>query len=88
MRIFYGWFIVAASVLMLGYHSTMFVYGLTAFFTPIAASTGGYYPIWYIYAGLTALGTLAMLLLPKPALEKYDTEAGEAEVKKKLNIKG
>lgn len=36
MGIFFGWYIVAASVLLTGYHSAIFVYGLTAFLTPIA----------------------------------------------------
>jgi MFS family permease len=41
--IFFGWYIVAASILLTGYHSAMFVYGLTAFLTPIATTTGWTY---------------------------------------------
>ena len=43
MGLFFGWYIVAASVLLTGYHSTIFVYGLTAFLTPIASTTGWTY---------------------------------------------
>lgn len=41
--IFFGWYIVAASILLTGYHSVMFVYGLTAFMTPIANTLGWTY---------------------------------------------
>ena len=41
--IFFGWYIVAASVLLTGYHSAIFVYGLTAFLTPIATTAGWTY---------------------------------------------
>ena len=43
MTIFFGWYIVAAAVVLTGYHSSMFVYGLTAFITPIAATAGWTY---------------------------------------------
>ena len=43
MSLFYGWFIVAAAVVLTGYNSAMFVYGLTAFMTPIAATSGWSY---------------------------------------------
>ena len=43
MGLFFGWYIVAASVLLTGYHSAIFVYGLTAFLTPIASTTAWTY---------------------------------------------
>ena len=43
MGIFFGWYIVAASVLLVGYHSAIFVYGFTAFLTPIAGSASWTY---------------------------------------------
>jgi len=41
--IFFGWFIVAASVVLTGYNSAMFVYGLTAFITPMTVTSGWSY---------------------------------------------
>ena len=39
-------------------------------------ATGSFFPIWYIYAGLTALGTLALLMLPEqPAAAPAGSEA-------------
>ena len=43
MNLFFGWFIVAAAVILTGYNSAMFVYGLTAFMTPIALTSGWNY---------------------------------------------
>lgn len=43
MSLFFGWIIVAAAVIITGYNSAMFVYGLTAFLTPIAATSGWSY---------------------------------------------
>jgi MFS family permease len=43
LSLFFGWFIVAAAVVLTGYNSAMFVYGLTAFMTPIAATSGWTY---------------------------------------------
>ena len=43
MSLFFGWFIVAAAVILTGYNSAMFVYGLTAFMAPIAATSGWNY---------------------------------------------
>ncbi len=40
---FFGWYILAGSVLVLSYQSVTFVYGLTAFMTPIATSLGWSY---------------------------------------------
>jgi MFS family permease len=41
--IYFGWFILGASVLLLSYQSVIFVYGFTAFITPIAATYGWTY---------------------------------------------
>jgi len=41
--IFYGWFIVGASLLLLSYNSGMFIYGFTAFINPISATFGWSY---------------------------------------------
>lgn len=43
MSIFFGWYIAAAAALFTAYHSAIFVYGLTAFITPIATSLGWTY---------------------------------------------
>jgi MFS family permease len=43
LSLFFGWFIVAAAVILTGYNSAMFVYGLTAFMAPIAATSGWNY---------------------------------------------
>jgi MFS family permease len=40
MSLFFGWYIVAATVLLTGYNSAMFVYGLTSFISPMVATTG------------------------------------------------
>ena len=57
------------------------IYGILSIFTviggvagaPIAAwiydSSGTYFPIWYVYAGLTTAGMLMLLMLPKK--DKY-----------------
>jgi MFS family permease len=42
-HVFFGWFIVAAAVILAIYNSAVFVYGLTAFMTPIAATFGWSY---------------------------------------------
>ena len=39
-RIFWGWYMVAASVALAAYNSGMFVYGFTAFINPIEATFG------------------------------------------------
>jgi OFA family oxalate/formate antiporter-like MFS transporter len=53
------------------------IYGILSIFTviggvagaPIAAwiydTSGTYFPIWYVYAGLTAAGIFLLLMLPK-----------------------
>jgi len=43
LTLFFGWYIIAAAVILTGYNSAMFVYGLTAFMTPIAATSGWTY---------------------------------------------
>ena len=43
MGLFFGWYIVAAAVILTGYNSAMFVYGLTAFLEPMAATMGWTY---------------------------------------------
>jgi MFS family permease len=109
LSLFFGWYIVAAAVILTGYNSAMFVYGLTVFLTPIAATSGWtytqislatsirglqigaldpvagilvdrwparrgtYFPVWYVYAGLTAAGMLLLLLLPSRGLQAPDT---------------
>jgi MFS family permease len=42
-NIYFGWFILGASVLLLSYQSVTFVYGFTAFITPIASTFGWTY---------------------------------------------
>jgi len=39
-KIFFGWYIVAAALVLTTYNSAMFIYGFTAFLTPIAATFG------------------------------------------------
>jgi MFS family permease len=41
--IYYGWYILAAAIVLLTYQSVAFVYGMTAFMTPIATSLGWSY---------------------------------------------
>ncbi len=42
-KIYFGWFILAASIILISYQSVTFVYGLTAFMKPIATSLGWSY---------------------------------------------
>jgi MFS family permease len=42
-KVFFGWFIVAAALLLTTYNSAILVYGFTAFMTPIAATFGWSY---------------------------------------------
>lgn len=39
-KIFFGWYIVAAAMLLVTYQSLMFIFGFTAFMSPIAATFG------------------------------------------------
>ena len=39
-KIFFGWYIVIATLILMIYTSSMFVYGFTAFMNPIAATFG------------------------------------------------
>ncbi len=39
-KIFFGWYIVAGAMVLVTYQSLMFVYGFTAFMTPISATFG------------------------------------------------
>lgn len=41
-KIFFGWYIVAATVLLMSYNSIIFVYGFTAFMSPISLTFGSY----------------------------------------------
>ncbi len=52
MVLFFGWYIIAASVLLVGYHSAIFVYGLTAFLTPIATTAS------WTYAQISLAGSI------------------------------
>jgi OFA family oxalate/formate antiporter-like MFS transporter len=64
------------------------IYGMLSIFTviggvvgaPIAAwiydNSGTYFPIWYVYAGLTAVGMVLLLLLPKRSTYGLDNTAG------------
>jgi sugar phosphate permease len=40
IRLFYGWYIVAAGFLLTAYHSALFIWGFTAFVNPIVATFG------------------------------------------------
>jgi sugar phosphate permease len=40
IKIFYGWYIVAAGLIMAAYYSTLYVYGFTAFVNPIVTTFG------------------------------------------------
>ncbi len=42
-KVFFGWYILAAAVLLATYNSVLYVYGFTAFMTPIAVSLGWSY---------------------------------------------
>jgi MFS family permease len=40
LRLFYGWYIVAAGLVLIAYNSAIFIYGWTAFVNPIIATFG------------------------------------------------
>ncbi len=63
-KIFFGWYIVAAGVLLMTYNSSMFIYGFTAFVTPIAATFGWSYAQVSFASSLRGLetGTLDPLI--------------------------
>ncbi|MFC1900389.1 MFS transporter [Chloroflexota bacterium] len=63
-KIFYGWYIVAAALLLSTYNSAIFVYGFTAFMTPIANTFGWSYAQVSIASSLRGLetGTLDPLI--------------------------
>ncbi len=63
-KIFYGWYIVAAALLLSTYNSAIFVYGFTAFMTPIATTFGWSYAQVSIAMSLRGLetGTLDPLI--------------------------
>ena len=57
---FWGWYIVAASVSLTAYNSGMFVYGFTAFIDPIAATFGWSYAQISLATSLRGLETGAL----------------------------
>jgi len=63
-KVFFGWYIVAAAVLITTYGSVMFVYGFTAFIAPIAATSGWSYAQISFAASIHGLetGTLAPVM--------------------------
>ncbi len=63
-KVFFGWYIVAASVLLMTYNSSIFVYGFTTFVTPIAATFGWSYAQVAFASSIRGLetGTLDPLL--------------------------
>ena len=63
-KIFYGWYIVAAALLLSTYNSAIFVYGFTAFMTPIATTFGWSYAQVSIAMSIRGLetGTLDPLI--------------------------
>ena len=40
MNLFYGWYIVFASAVIMGYNSFLYIYGFTSFINPIIATFG------------------------------------------------
>jgi sugar phosphate permease len=63
-KVFFGWYIVAAAVLIMSYGSVIFVYGFTAFIAPIAATSGWSYAQISFAASIHGLetGTLAPIM--------------------------
>lgn len=63
-KIFFGWYIVAAAILLAAYNSTMFIYGFTAFVTPMAATFGWSYAQLSLGSSIRGLeaGTLDPLI--------------------------
>jgi MFS family permease len=57
---FWGWYIVAATVTLMAYNSGMFVYGFTAFINPIAATFGWSYTQITLATSLRGLESGAM----------------------------
>jgi hypothetical protein len=51
-RIFFGWYIVAATLTFLTFNSTLFVYGFTAFLNPVAETYG------WTFAQISLAGSL------------------------------
>ena len=43
MNLFYGWYIVIASAVIMGYNSFLYIYGFTSFINPIIATSGWTY---------------------------------------------
>jgi len=56
-KVFFGWYIAAAGMVLAAYSSSMFVYGFTAFMTPIKAAFGWGYTQVSIAASIRGLET-------------------------------
>ncbi len=56
-KVFFGWYIVAASLVLAAYNSSMFVFGFTAFMAPIAATFGWGYAQVSIASSIRGLET-------------------------------
>ena len=63
-KIFFGWFIITAALFLTTYNSAMFIYGFTAFMTPIAATLGWSYAQISLASSIRGLetGTLDPLI--------------------------
>jgi sugar phosphate permease len=59
-KIFFGWYIVAAALVLMTYNSAMFAYGFTAFLTPITATFGWSYAQVSFASSLRGLETGAL----------------------------
>ncbi len=56
-RLFYGWYIVAAGMLLLMYYAGLFIFGFTAFMGPLAATFGWNYTLISLAVSLRGVET-------------------------------
>ncbi len=70
-NIFFGWFIVAAALIFSLYNSAMFVFGFTAFMTPIAATFGWSYAQVALASSIAGMETGALNPLVGMAADRW-----------------
>lgn len=70
-KVFFGWYIAAASLVFAAYNSSMFVYGFTAFMIPIAATFGWGYAQVSIALSIRQLETGALEPLVGAAADRW-----------------
>jgi OFA family oxalate/formate antiporter-like MFS transporter len=71
IKLFYGWYIVAASVVLAFLYSSIFIYGFTAFINPIMATFGWSYAQVSLASSLRGLETGALNPLWGIAVDRW-----------------